>query len=147
MIKKSLVPFSAKWLVELSTPNMITFSAGVPSLWLYVLLVFLASFAAPNRQLCMRYMKNYFYTQSENNTTFGFLIEEWIYCANILQLRTSKPMLKSYIIKSKDRNTIFLIFFKDFLNFSNGYLLFILNFIVWYCYRNNLENLIQERVN
>lgn len=109
MIKKSLLPSSVKWLAELFTPNMTTFLARVPSLWLhaFLALVFLTSFTAPNKQLCMRYLKNDFYTRFENNINFCFLNEGWIYCANILQLRTSKLTLKSYIIKSKCRSTIF----------------------------------------
>ena len=61
-----------------------------------------------------------FYTQFEDNIIF-FSNEGLTYCAYILQLTTSKPMLKSYIIKSKYSSTIFLICFKGSLNFSNGY--------------------------
>ena len=138
MIKKSLFPSSVKWLAELFTPNMTTFIVRVASLWLhaFLALVFLTGFTAPNKQLCMRYLKNDFYTRFKDKINFCFLNEGWIYCANILQLRTSKLTLKSYIIKSKCRSTIFLIWFKGCLNFSKKNPFFSLKFIVRCCCRN-----------
>ena len=54
---------------------MITFLAKVPSLWLntFLTLVFLAIFTAANKQLCMRYMENNFYTHFGNKTNFDLL--------------------------------------------------------------------------
>ena len=107
-MKKPLLPFSVKWLAELPTPTMITFLARVKSLWNNVFLEFLAGFTAPNRQLCLRYFVNDFYTKFEIKINFCFLNERWIYCANILHWKPVNLSSKATLLNANTRALSFL---------------------------------------
>ena len=135
--KEAIVPIFSKmtcWITYAKFNHISSWSAMIMT---FLALVFLLSFTATNMQLCMRYLKNDFYTQFEDIKNLCFSNEGLTYCAFILQPKNSKFMLKSYIIKSRYRSTIFFIWFKGCLSFSNGYPFFNLKFIVWSCYRKS----------
>lgn len=90
-------------------------------------------FYSISRKLCMTQLEKDLYIQLGDNINISHLNEESIYCLAQVQLRTSKLLLKSYIIKRKCRYTIFIIWFKGCISFSNRYSFFNLNFIVWSC--------------
>ena len=75
-------------------------------------------FYSISRKLCMTQLKKDLYIQLEDNINISHLNEGSIYCLAQVQLRTSKLLLKSYIIKRKCRYPIFIIWFKAVSAFS-----------------------------